>query len=136
MNWQKTARLAIAAFVLVFIAIVIAAAASGSRRRRASRRRSASIRPPSSRATAPRKIEKYRRTARSYFCSSSDPSSLSGRPVEARRAACQITADRNGRPFTVTSREAEVAMKGSELKTAPTSSRDVKMTSNDLEVAG
>ena len=45
-----------------------------------------------------------------------------------------MTADRNGRPFTVTSSEAEVAMKGSELDHARFL-RDVKMKSNDLEVA-
>jgi lipopolysaccharide transport protein LptA len=133
MNWQKTARRAIVAFVLVFIAIVIAA----GRHRKA---------PPAS-EPAPRrvdpaavveghgtgKIEKYRDgrvvlllTFGSQLTYPDGRSKLTG--------GVSVTADRNGRPFTLTSSEAEVAMKGSDLDKAHFT-HDVKLKSNDLEVA-
>ncbi len=133
MNWQKTARRAIVAFVLVFIAIVIAASRH---------RKPAPTGEPAPKRVDPaavveghgsQKIEKYRDgkvvlllTFGSQLTYPDGRSKLTG--------GVSVTADRNGRPFTVTSSEAEVAMKGSELDHARFL-RDVKMKSNDLEVA-
>ena len=133
MNWQKTARRAIVAFVLVFIAIVIAASRHRKPAPTGEPRRSASIRRQSSRATAPRRSRSIA-TARSYF-SLNFGSQLTYPDGRSKlTGGVSVTADRNGRPFTVTSSEAEVAMKGSELDHARFL-RDVKMKSNDLEVA-
>ena len=133
MSWQKNARRAIVAFVLVFVAIVIVAGRH---------RKPAPIGDPPPRRVDPDavveghgngKIEQSRDgrvvlllTFGSQLTYPDGRSKLTG--------GVSVTADRNGRPFTVTSREAEVAMKGSDLQTAHFI-HDVRLKTNDLEVA-
>ncbi|MEN3339601.1 MAG: hypothetical protein V7647_3277 [Acidobacteriota bacterium] len=133
MNWQKNARRAIVAFVVVFVAIVIVAGRH---------RKPAPAGEPPPRRVDPDavveghgtgKIEQSRDgrvvlllTFGSQLTYPDGRSRLTG--------GVSVTADRNGKPFTVTSREADVAMKGSDLQTAHFL-HDVKLKSNDLEVA-
>src|SRR4051812_45296956 len=133
MTWQKKARFGIAVFVIVFIAIVITA----GRRRKA---------PPPNEALPKRvdpaavveghgtgKIEQTRDgrvvfslTFGSQLTYPDGRSKLTG--------GVSVTADRSGKPFTITSSEADVAMKGNDLDSAHFI-KDVKLKSNDLEVA-
>lgn len=134
MNWQKKARLGIAAFVVVFVAIVIA---TGRHRKPA--------RPPDPLPVRvdPAAVVEGRGTGKIQ-------QSKDGRVVLLLEFGSQltypdghskltggvsVTADRNGKPFTITSREAEVSMKGSDLQSAHFM-QDVKLKNNDLEVAG
>lgn len=132
MNWQKKARFAIAVFVVIFIAIVVVAL----RQRQA----------PTAAALPPERRDKdcvlentgggYSETAKDgrivysvkfgAQCSYPDGRSKLGNGVE-------VTADRNGKPFKVTSREADVALSEQELKTAHFR-HDVKLTSEGTEV--
>jgi lipopolysaccharide export system protein LptA len=133
MTWQKKARLGIAAFVVVFVVIVIAAGRQ---------RKAPTIPEPAPKRVDPAavveghgtgKIEQYR----------------DGRVVYSLKFGSQLTypdgrskltggvsvdSDRNGRPFTITSREAEISMKGNDLQNAHFM-EDVRLKSNDLEVA-
>jgi lipopolysaccharide transport protein LptA len=133
MSWQKKARLGIAAFVVVFIAMVVIA----GRRRQA---------PPPPEA-APNRVDPA--AVIEGHGTGRIEQSKDGRVVFSLEFGSQLTypdghskltggvsltADRNGRPFTVKSREAEIAMKGSDLQTAHFMG-DVKLTSSDLEVA-
>jgi len=117
MTWQKKARFAIAAFVIVFIAIVVVAL----RQRKA---------PPPSVAVPERRDKdcilentqsgevKQSKDGKIVFamkfgaqCSYSDGRTRLGNGVE-------ITSLRNGKPFTVRSNEADVVQAGDDLKTA------------------
>jgi lipopolysaccharide transport protein LptA len=132
MSWQKKARLAIAAFVVVFVVIVIAA---GRKRQ-----------PPAA-SEAPKRVDpaavieghgtgkiQQSRDGRLVF-SLTFGSQLTYTDGRSKlTGGVSVTADRNGRPFTITSREAEVAMKGNDLQTAHFMG-DVQLKSNDLEVA-
>jgi len=134
MSWQKKARLAIAAFVIVFIAIVVVAL-----RQRKTTPRSAS--------TPPRidKTAMVENTGGLDFKQMKD-----GRVVFGIKAGSQftypdgrnklgngveVTADRNGKPFTVTSRDAEIVLAEEDLKTAHFTTA-VKLTSQGTEVTG
>ena len=132
MNWQKKARFAIAVFVVIFIAIVIVAL----RQRKA----------PTAASAPPERMDKecvlentgggYSETAKDgrivysirfgAQCSYPDGRSKLGNGVE-------VTADRNGKPFKVTSREADVTLSEQELNTA-VFRHDVKLTSEGTEV--
>jgi lipopolysaccharide export system protein LptA len=132
MTWQKKARFAIAAFVVVFIAIVALALLQ----RKA---------PPTTAAPPDRKDKDcvlentgggYTETAKDgrivysikfgAQCSYSDGRSKLGNGVE-------VTADRNGKPFKVSSHEAEVLVSGQDLKSAHFKT-SVKLTSEGTEV--
>jgi lipopolysaccharide transport protein LptA len=130
MTWQKKARFGIAAFVVVFIGIVIA---TGRHRKQAPPAEAAPKRvDPAAMIEGDGKIE-HSRDGRvvlsvkfgSQLTYPDGHSKLTG--------GVSVTADRNGSPFTVTSREAEVAMKGSDLQTAHFM-HDVKLKNKDLEV--
>jgi lipopolysaccharide transport protein LptA/LPS export ABC transporter protein LptC len=132
MTWQKKARVAIAAFVIVFVAIVVVAL----RQRKA---------PPPTAAVPERRDKdcilentqsgevKQSKDGKIVFamkfgaqCSYPDGRTLLGNGVE-------ITSTRNGKPFTVVSREAEVVQSGEELKTVHYTGA-VKLTSEGTEV--
>ena len=132
MSWQKKARFAIAAFVIVFIAIVFVAL----RQRKA---------PPPSTAVPERRDKDciLENTQSGEFKASKD-----GKIVFAMKFGAQcsypdgrtrlgngveITSNRNGKPFTVVSREAEVIQSGEDLKTGHFMGA-VKMTSEGTEV--
>src|SRR4051812_3216215 len=133
MNWQKRARLGIGIFVVVFVAVVIAA----GRHRKT---------PPPPEAPPTRvdpaavveghgtgKIE-HTRDGRLIF-SLKFGSQLTYPDGRSKlTGGVSVTADRNGRPFTITSSEADVSMKGNDLDTAHFI-QGVKLKSNDLEVA-
>jgi lipopolysaccharide export system protein LptA len=132
MNWQKKARFAIAVFVVIFIAIVVVAL----RQRKA----------PTTAAPPPERRDKdcvlentgggYSETAKGgrivysikfgAQCSYPDGRQKLGNGVE-------VTADRNGKPFKVNSREADVTLADQELKTAHFR-KEVKLTSEGTEV--
>ena len=132
MSWQKSARFAIAAFVIVFVAVVLIAL----HKRKG---------PPAT-AAAPERRDKdciLENTDSGEFQSSKD-----GKIVFAVKygALCnypdgrtklgngvEITSSRNGKPFRVVSREAEVVQSGDDLKTAHFTSA-VKMTSEGTEI--
>src|SRR6476620_5157798 len=132
MSWQKKARLAIAMFVIVFVAIVFIAL----RQRKTA---------PTAVADPVRKdkdcilenttgghVESIKE-GRVVFgikfgaqCTYPDGRSKFGNGVE-------ITSNKNGKPFTVTSREADIVQNGDELKTAHFKTA-VKLTSEGTEV--
>ena len=132
MTWQKKARFAIAAFVIVFVAIV----AIALRQRQA---------PPAATAVPERRDKdcilenmqggeiKQSKDGKIVFsmkfggqCSYSDGRTRLVNGVE-------ITSERNGKPFTVRSNEAEVVQAGEDLKTAHYIGA-VKLTSDGTEV--
>src|SRR6476620_6240985 len=117
MTWQKKARLGIAAFILVFVAIVVAA---GRHRK-----------PAPSPEAIPKRVDPA--AVVEGHGTGTIEQSRDGRVVFSLKFGSQltypdgrskltggvsVTADRNGRPFTLTSSEAEVAMKGSDLDKA------------------
>ncbi len=132
MSWQRKARFAIAIFVIAFIAIVVVAL----RQRKA---------PPTS-VEVPERHDKdcilentqsgevkQSKDGKIVFamkfgaqCSYPDGRTRLGNGVE-------IMSTRNGKPFTVVSREAEVVQSGDELKTAHYIGA-VKLTSEGTEV--
>ncbi len=133
MSWQKTARFAIAAFVIVFVAIVVVAL------------RHRKIAPA---GDVPERKDK------SAMLENTDGVDFkqmkNGRVVFAIKAGSQftyadgrnkfgngvrVTADHNGKPFTVTSRDAEITLEGEALKTAHFTT-GVKLTSEGTEVTG
>lgn len=133
MTWQKKARLGIAIFVVLFVAWVVIAGR---------RRKPAPAPEPPPRRVDPAAVVEGHGTG-------TIEQSREGRVVLSLKFGSQLTypdgrskltggvsvsADRNGRPFTVTSREAEVAMQGSDLRTAHFMG-DVKLASGDLLVA-
>ncbi len=132
MAWQKKARIVIALFVVVFVAIVVVAL----RQRKA---------PPAAAPISERRDKDcilenntgghYEQTkdGKVVFgvkfgaqCSYPDGRSKFGNGVE-------ITSTNNGKPFTVISREANVVQSGDELKTAHFVG-SVKLTSEGTEV--
>jgi lipopolysaccharide transport protein LptA len=132
MSWQKKARFGIAAFVVVFVVIVIAA---GRQRKTA--------RPPEA---VPQRVDPK---AVVEGGTGTIEQSRDGRVIFSLKFGSQLTyqdgrskltggvslkADRNGRPFTLTSNEAEVSMKGTDVETAQFM-HDVKLNNGDLDVA-
>jgi lipopolysaccharide export system protein LptA len=133
MSWQKKARLAIAAFVIVFIAIVVVAL----RHRK----------PPPAAAAVPERRDKdcvlennqsgelhQSKNGKVVFsmkygflCTYADGRTRLGNGVE-------ITATKNDKPFTIVSRDAEIVQSGDELKTGHFT-KDVKLTSEGTEIA-
>jgi hypothetical protein len=131
MAWQKKARFVIALFVVVFVAIVVVAL----RQRKA---------PPATAPISERRDKdcilennssghvKATKDGKVVFgvvrskCSYQDGRSKFGNGVE-------ITSNRNGKPFTVVSREANTVQSGDELKTAHFVG-SVKLTSEGTEV--
>ncbi len=132
MTWQKKARLVIVAFVVLFVAVVFVA----------SRRRAAA---PAAEAV-PTRVDpnaiveghgtgtlEHSRNGRVIF-SLKFGSQLTYPDGRSKlTGGVSVTSDRDGRPFLVTSREAEVGMQGSALQTAHFIG-DVEMTSGDLKV--
>jgi lipopolysaccharide export system protein LptA len=132
MSWQKKARLAIAVFVIVFVAIVFIALRQ---------RKSAPVA-----GAIPERRDKdcilenttgghaeQTKEGRVVFgirfgaqCVYADGRSKLGNGVE-------ITSNRNGKPFTVTSREADIVQADNELKSAHFRTA-VKLTSEGTEV--
>src|SRR5215212_6055415 len=132
MHWQKKARLGIAVFVVVFLAIVAAAV----RVRKPAR--------PSD--AAPKRVDpvaiventtsgSYEQTEKGKVVfrvkfgtqfTYADGRNKFGGGVE-------VTSNRGGRQFTVTSRDAETTMSGKDLRTAHFTG-GVKLTSGDVEV--
>ena len=133
MTWQKKARLAIAA---------VRDRLRGDRDRRAASAEDARRPPPPipaqgqglhSREHHRRARSNRSRTARVVFGSSSArsaPIRMAGRSLAN---GVEITSNRNGKPFTVTSREADIVQNGDELKTAHFMTA-VKLTSEGTEV--
>ena len=134
MTWQKKARLAIGAFVIVFVAIVIVALRA---------RKTV----PQAGVVPERKDPKayVENTAGGHYehhkegkitfaikfgsqFSYSDGRTKFGDGVE-------LTSNRNGRAFTVRSREAEIVQNGPDMKTAHFKGA-VKLTSGEIEVTG
>jgi LPS export ABC transporter protein LptC/lipopolysaccharide transport protein LptA len=132
MSWQKKARFAIAAFVIVFITIVVVAL----RQRKG---------PPPAAAVPERRDKdcilenthsgevKQSKDGKIVFamkfgaqCTYPDGRTRLGNGVE-------ITSTRNGKPFTVRSNEADVVQSGEDLKTAHYIGA-VKLTSEGTEV--
>ena len=117
MSWQKRARFAIAIFVVIFVTIVVVAL----RHRKA----------PSVAVAVPERRDKdciLENTSGGHFESSKD-----GKIVFAMKFGAQcsyqdgrsklgngveITFTRNGKPYTVTSREADITQSGDDLKTS------------------
>jgi lipopolysaccharide export system protein LptA len=132
MSWQKKARLAIAVFVIVFVAVVVVAL----RQRKAApaatnvpERRDKDCVLENTTGGRAEQIKEGRVVFAIKFgaqCVYADGRSKLGNGVE-------ITSNRNGKPFTVTSREADVVQAGDELKTAHFRN-DVKLTSEGTEV--
>ena len=133
MTWQKKARLGIAAFIVVFVVIVIAA---GRQRK--------TVRPAEA---VPQRVDP-KAVVEGHGIGTIEQS-RDGRVIFSLKFGSQLTypdgsskltggvsltADRNGRPFTITSREAEVSMKGADVQTAHFM-HDVKLNNGDLEVA-
>jgi lipopolysaccharide export system protein LptA len=132
MTWQRKARAAIAIFVVIFIAVVVVAL----RQRKAP----AAAAPPPERKDKDCVLENtgggYSETTKDgrvlyaikfgAQCSYPDGRSKLGNGVE-------VTANRNGKPFTIASREAEVALSGQDLKNAHFT-KSVKLTSEGTEV--
>ena len=132
MSWQKKARAAIAIFVMIFIAIV----AMALHKRKA----------PTTAALQPDRRDKecvLENTGGAHYESSKD-----GRVVFSVTSGTQcsypdgrsklgggveIMSNRNGKPFTVHSRDAEIVQSGQDLKTAHFST-GVKLTSDGTEV--
>jgi len=132
MSWQKKARFVIAAFVVVFIAIVVVAL----RQRKA----------PVAATAPPERRDKdctLENTTGGHY-----ENSKGGRVVFAITFGAQcvypdgrsrlgngveIRSNHNGKPFTVSSREAEITQAGDELKTAHFKT-SVKLTSEGTEV--
>jgi lipopolysaccharide export system protein LptA len=132
MNWQKKARLGIVVFVIVFVAIVVVAL----RYRKPVEREAAA--PP---RVDPKAVVENIGTGRiehskagnviftlkfgSQFTYPDGRSKFGG--------GVELTADRNGRPFKVSGRDAEIVLNGDELKTAHFTGA-VKLTSQGVEV--
>src|SRR5262245_10482211 len=132
MAWQKRARFAIAIFVVIFVAIVVVALLNRK--------------PPPAAAAAPARQDKdciLENTDSGHFesskdgkivfavkygsqCSYQDGRSKLGNGVE-------ITFNRNGKPYTVNSRQADITQSGDDLKTAHFVG-SVKLTSEGTEV--
>lgn len=133
MAWQQTARRAIVVFVIVFVAIVAAALYW--------RKPAAPRHDVDPRRVDPQAVVENVGTGRiehskagkviftlkfgSQFTYADGRSKLGG--------GVELTADRNGRPFHVGGREAEIVMNGEELKTAHFTGA-VKLTSQGVEV--
>jgi lipopolysaccharide export system protein LptA len=132
MSWQKKARAAIALFVVVFIAIVVVALRS--------RKVTPARMPPPERKDKEAIVENtgsgrfdHYKDGRLVFAvkfgsqfSYKDGRTKFGNGVE-------LTSTRNGKPFTVTSRDAEVLQAGDDLKRAHFTG-SVKLTSEATEV--
>ena len=132
MTWQKKARFAIAGFVAIFVAIVALALHQ--------RKTIESAPAPPPRTDKDCVLENtgggYSETARDgrvlysirfgAQCSYPDGRSRLGNGVE-------VTADRNGKPFKVSSREAQILVSGQDLKSAHFKT-DVKLTSEGTEI--
>jgi LPS export ABC transporter protein LptC/lipopolysaccharide transport protein LptA len=132
MSWQRKARIVIAAFVIVFIAIVVVALLQ----RKA---------PPHT-AAAPERRNKdciLENTQSGEFQQSKDGKVIFKMKFGAQCSyqdgrtqlgnGVEITSMRNGKPFTISSREAEVVQTGEDLKTGHFM-HDVKLTSEGTEV--
>lgn len=132
MTWQKYARFGLVAFVIVFVAIV----ATMLRQRKP-----ATVEPPAPKRLDPAAVVENVGTGRVDI-------SKDGKIVLTLKFGTQLTyadgrsklaggvevsSDRNGRPFTVTSREAEIALKGEDVETAHFTG-DVKLKSAGTEV--
>ncbi|MEP6916700.1 MAG: LptA/OstA family protein [Acidobacteriota bacterium] len=132
MNWQKQARLGIAVFVIVFVAIVVVAL----RQRKAT----PVIEPPPKRNDPSAIVEN---TSSGHFEKWKDGKLVFGLKFGTQftyedgrnkfGGGIELTADRSGKPYKVTSREAEVVQTGEGLKTAHFIGA-VKLTSEGLEV--
>ena len=133
MSWQKYARFGIAAFVIVFVAIVTVTLRQ---------RKPAVAEPPASKRVDPTAVVENVGTGRVDI-------SKDGKIVLTLKFGTQLTyadgrsklaggvevsSDRNGRPFAVTSREAEIALKGEDVEKAHFTG-DVKLKSAGTEVA-
>jgi LPS export ABC transporter protein LptC len=132
MSWQRTARTAIALFVVVFVAIVFVAL-----RQRKNTPREA---PPPPRIDPTSTVEN---TGGGHFEQTKDGkvtfaikfgsqfSYPDGRTKFGK--GVEVTSEHNGKPFTVTSREAELLQSGPDLKNGHFIG-DVKLTSEATEV--
>ena len=136
MSWQRKARTAIALFVVVFVAIVFVAL----RQRKATPKEA----PPPPRVDKAATVENigtghFERTKDGKVVFSikfgSQFTYPDGRTKLGTAAGqgVEVTAERNGKPFTVTSREAEILQAGSDLKNGHFIG-DVKLTSEATEV--
>lgn len=132
MTWQKKARFAIAGFVVIFIAIV----ATALHQRKA----------PETPAAPPERTDKD--CVLENTGGGDSETAKDGRVLYSIRFGAQcsypdgrsklfkgveVTADRNGKPFKVSSRDAEVLVAGQDLKSAHFKT-DVKLTSEGTEV--
>ena len=133
MSWQRKARTAIALFVVVFVAVVFVAL----RQRKATPTRT----PPPPRKdptaivenTGTGKFDQFRPDGTIAF-SIKFGSQLGYQGGRTKFGdGVQVTSSRNGKPFTIASREAELEQSGSDLARAHFM-RDVKLTSEGTEV--
>ncbi len=131
MSWQKKARTAIAVFVIVFVAIVIVALRQ--------RKTSPAQTPPPERKDPTSTVEN---TGGGRFEDTKDgkvvfslefDSHFSYADGRTKLGKARISSTRNGKPFTVTSDEADVQQLGPDLKTAHFT-KNVKLTSEATEV--
>lgn len=133
MNWQKKARLGIAAFLVLFVAGVIW---SGRQRRPAPPPEPVPTRVDPAAVVEGHGTGKIEQSRDGRLVFSLQFGSQLTYPDGRSKltGGVSLTADRNGRPVTITSREAAIAMKGSDVQTAHFI-QDVRLKSNDLEVA-
>ena len=127
MNWQKKARFGLAVFVVVFVAIVVAALRQ---------RQAAPLPGPSPVRKDPSAvIENTGTGVIDLFNGDKIKFGTQFTYADGRNkfGAFDLTSTRNGKPFRVTSREAEAVMSGAEIRTAHFVGA-VKLTSEALEV--
>jgi lipopolysaccharide export system protein LptA len=131
MTWQKKARLAIGAFVIVFVAIVIVALRTrktvpqtGAIPGRVDKE--AVVETPTG-----GHVEQYKEGKITFAVKFG--SQLTYPDGRTKFGDFELTSARNGRMFTVTSREAVIVQNGQDLKTAQFTGA-VKLTSEGMEV--
>src|SRR6266542_970210 len=132
MTWQKKARAAIALFVIVFVAIVAVALRQ--------RKGTPTQTPPPPRVDKTANIEntgggnyeQFRKDGSLAFRIKFG-SQLSYPDGRTKLGKAEITTTKNGKPFTITSDEADVLQSGPDLKTAHFI-KHVKLTSEATEV--
>ena len=131
MTWQKKARAAIAVFVIVFVAIVFVAL----RQRKAPPQQTPPLRKDPNAVvenTGSGKVEQYRKDGTLAF-GIKFGSQFTYPDGRTKLGKVEVTSTRNGKPFAISSDEAEVVQSGPDLKTAHFT-KNVKLTSEATEV--
>jgi lipopolysaccharide transport protein LptA len=132
MTWQKKARFVIAAFVVVFVVIVVVALRT---RKTVPQTGAAPVRKDAKALvenTAGGRAEFFKE-GRIVFAVKFGSQFIYPDGRSRFGSGVEVTSDRNGRTFKVTSREAVIVQNGNDLKTAHFTGK-VKLTSEGLEV--